>query len=84
MRTTVDIDQPVLNDLKRLQKREGKSLGRLMSDLLAEALGRRRARVEAPPPFRWHATPGRPLADLADKERLYEILDAEVARERRR
>ena len=26
MRTTIDIDDPILKDLKRLQKREGKSL----------------------------------------------------------
>lgn len=38
MRTTIDIDDPVLKDLKRLQKRQGKSLGRLVSDLLAQAL----------------------------------------------
>lgn len=81
MRTTVDIDQPILNDLKRLQKREGKSLGRLMSDLLAEALGRRRTkRAEPPPPFTWNTTRGRPLVDLADKDGIYEILDAEVVR----
>ncbi|KAB2867691.1 MAG: antitoxin, partial [Burkholderiaceae bacterium] len=38
MRTTIDIDDPILKDLKRLQRREGKSLGRLVSDLLAQAL----------------------------------------------
>jgi predicted AAA+ superfamily ATPase len=80
MRTTVDIDTPILNDLKRLQKREGKSLGRLMSDLLAEALGRRRTRAAAPPSFTWHTTSGSPLVDFADKDRLYEILDAEHPR----
>jgi hypothetical protein len=33
MRTTLDIDDPVLKEIKRLQRREGKSLGRLVSDL---------------------------------------------------
>ena len=37
-RTTIDIDAPILRDLKRRQKQEGKSLGRLVSDLLAQAL----------------------------------------------
>ena len=46
MRTTIDIDDPILKDLKRLQKREGKSLGRLVSDLLAQALANSR---KAPP-----------------------------------
>ena len=45
MRTTVDIDDPVLKDLKKLQKREGKSLGRLISDLLAQAIEIGRAHV---------------------------------------
>ena len=84
MRTTVDIDQPILNDLKRLQKREGKSLGRLMSELLAEALGRRRTKPEPTPPFAWNTTRGEPLLDLADKDRVFEILDAEVAPSTRR
>ena len=39
MRTTLDIDDPVLRELKELQTREGKSLGRLVSDLLARAEG---------------------------------------------
>ena len=39
-RTTLDIDESVLRDLKRLQRKQGKSLGRLVSDLLAETLGR--------------------------------------------
>jgi hypothetical protein len=30
MITTADIDDPVLIDLKKLQKKEGKSLGRLI------------------------------------------------------
>lgn len=84
MRTTIDIDQPILNELKRLQKREGKSLGRLMSDLLAEALGRRRSRPEPSPPFTWNTTRGRPLVDLADKDRVYEILDGDVVGPTRR
>jgi hypothetical protein len=84
MRTTVDIDTPVLNELKRMQKREGKSLGRLVSELLAEAIGRRRTHVEEPPPLQWHTTGGAPLIDFADKEALYEALDAEVARTPRR
>jgi hypothetical protein len=35
MRTTVDIDDPILEEVKRLRTVEGKSLGRLISDLLA-------------------------------------------------
>jgi hypothetical protein len=34
MPTTIDIDDPVLEESGRLQDREGKTLGRLVSDLL--------------------------------------------------
>ena len=37
-RITIDIDAPILRELKRLQKREHRSLGKLFSQLLAEAL----------------------------------------------
>ena len=72
-RVTLDIDDPVLRDLKKLQRTEGRSLGRLASDLLAEALGR----LEAPPParaFRWHARAMQPLVDLADKDAVQALL----------
>jgi mRNA-degrading endonuclease RelE of RelBE toxin-antitoxin system len=84
MRTTVDIDPPILRDLKRLQKEEGKSLGRLVSELLAEAIGRRKAPARKSPPLKWNTTSGRLLVDLTDKEAVYEILDAELIRTRRR
>lgn len=77
-RTTVDIDAPILEDLKRLQKREGKSLGRLISDLLAQALGeRRRARAGTRPPFAWTSRPMGARIDLSDKDALHAALDEE-------
>ena len=59
MRTTLDIDDPILRDLKRLQQREGKFLGRLVSDLLGQSLAAQRLGRPAPgalsvgPPGRW-------------------------------
>ena len=38
MRTTIDIDDPILKKIKAIQARDGRSLGRLVSDLLAQAL----------------------------------------------
>ena len=35
MRTTLDIDDRVFRELKRLQAKEGQPLGRLVSELLA-------------------------------------------------
>jgi hypothetical protein len=74
MRTTIDIDDPILKDLKRLQRREGKSLGRLVSDLLARALATER-RDSPPPAFPWLAKPMRARVDLADQDALLDAMD---------
>jgi hypothetical protein len=74
-RTTIDIDGPILRDLKRLQKREGKSLGRLVSDLLAQALSRHDAERAAPRPFRWISRRLGARVDLADKHAVHDLLD---------
>lgn len=78
-RTTVNLDDPVLRDLKRLQKREGKPLGRLMSDLLADAISRREQEAKVTEkPFTWIARPmGQMLVDIEDKEALQELFDRE-------
>jgi hypothetical protein len=77
MRTTIDIDDPILKDVKRLQKREGKSLGRLVSDLLAESLARRRKEPRLEKPFTWiHRGMGAKV-DLRDKELVHSMIDAE-------
>jgi hypothetical protein len=80
-RTTIDIDAPILRDLKRRQKREGKSLGRLVSDLLAQALHDRKV-DQASPSFRWIVRSMRAQIDLADKEAVYEALDRQDDRRR--
>lgn len=75
MRTTLDIDDPILKELKRLQRKEGKSLGRLVSDLLAVAL-RRSGKSAAPPPtFRWTARAMGARYDLSDREALCDAMD---------
>lgn len=76
MRTTIDIDDPILAELKRLQQREGKSMGRLVSDLLAQSLAAKKPAAAKPRTFKWHASPvGEPLVDLADRESLYDAID---------
>lgn len=74
MRTTVDIEAPVLKELKAIQKREGVTLGALVSRLLAEALSRRGRRA-AEPALEWRVQPMRPRVDLADKEAVQALLD---------
>ncbi len=74
-RTTINIDTPILKDLKRLQKRERKSLGRLVSDLLAEALARYRSGSREDRELQWRSQRMNALIDIADKEAVYAALD---------
>jgi hypothetical protein len=75
-RTTVDIDAAVLRDLKRLQKRRGKPLGQLISELVAAALTREETAEEATPPFTWTARAMGARIDLEDKEAVRAALDS--------
>jgi hypothetical protein len=75
-RTTLDIDDPILREIKAIHEREGRSMGAVVSELLAEALARRRpSRPRSP--FRWISRPMRSLVDLTDKEAVYAALDAD-------
>ena len=74
MRTTLDIDDPVLKELKRLQAKEGKSLSRLVSNLLARALKENTESTVAPLPT-WIAKPMGARVNLSDKEAVYRALE---------
>ena len=78
MRTTVDLDAPILRELKRLQKVERKSLGRLVSDLLALALSQRKGPQQERPHFRWISQFMGARVDLRDKEALHAVLDRDA------
>lgn len=71
-RTTLDIDGSVLRELRIRQRREGKTLGQLVSELLAAALSRS---AEPSPPLDWQSAPLHAKIDLEDKEALYKALD---------
>lgn len=75
MRTTIDIDDPILKDLKRLQRVQGKPLGRLVSDLLAKALAD--TKREQPPAkrFEWISRPMGARVDLSDRDALLDAMD---------
>lgn len=75
MRTTIDLDGPILRELKHLQKSEGKSLGRLVSDLLASALAQRKTARSRPASFAWVSRPMGARVDLRDKDAVQAILD---------
>jgi len=67
MRTTLDIDDPILKEVKAIHKKEGRSMGAVVSELLAVALASRRP-SRSRPPFRWTSRPMKALVDLTDKE----------------
>jgi hypothetical protein len=69
MRTTLDIDDPILKEVKAIRQRESRSIGAIVSELLAEALASRRS-ARSRPSFRWTSRPMKPLVDITDKERL--------------
>jgi hypothetical protein len=75
MRTTLDIDDPILRDLKALQAREGKSLGRLVSDLLAQALAASGDLPTEAREFRWFSRAMGARVDLADRDAVLDAMD---------
>jgi hypothetical protein len=75
-RTTLDLDPTVLAELKRRREEEGKSLGRLASELLADALAATE-RSNVPEPFSWTSQPMGARVDLDDKDALFAALEGQ-------
>jgi hypothetical protein len=73
-RTTVDIDASVLRELKKRQVRERKTLGQLVSELLAKAIESENHTPE-PRPFNWVTKDLQPRIDIEDKDALWSVLD---------
>lgn len=74
-RTTIDIEATVLRELERLQKREGKSLGQLVSELVASALATNETE-DSSEPFSWISRPMGARVDLEDKEAVRAALES--------
>jgi len=76
MRTTVDIDDPILEELKRLNSKEKVSLSRLVNDLLARALREARPPLSGPESGpAWIAKPMGARVDLEDKDAVYALME---------
>ncbi len=75
-RTTIDIDTPILEEIRAIQKREKRSMGKIVTQLLAEALTLRKF-SDGPPKFQWISQPMNARVDVSDKDALYAILDKE-------
>lgn len=74
MRTTIDLDPTVLRDLRQRARQEGKSLGRVASEVLSAAL-ERDAPVAPVPPLAWSSRPMGVRVDLEDPEALRRAMD---------
>jgi hypothetical protein len=73
-RTTIDIETPILEEIRKFQKKDGRSLGQIISQLLAEALGHRKTKNKDLQ-IKWTFRPMKALVNLSDKDTLYRILD---------
>jgi hypothetical protein len=72
-RTTIDIDARVLQRLKERKRREGKTLGQLVSELLAGALADQGPRK--PHQLGWTSQSMGARVDLEDKEAVQRALE---------
>ena len=71
-RTTLDLDDAVLRELKERRQREGKPLGVIASELLTQAMA-----VEPPSraDLEWVAQPMAVRVDLEDKDAVWAALE---------
>lgn len=74
MRTTLDLDPTVLRELKLRANREGKSLGRLASEVLSAAM-QPETRRRPPAPLAWSTRPMTARVNLDDPEAVRRALD---------
>jgi hypothetical protein len=77
MRTTIDIDKPILDELKLLGKKRKKTVGQLVSELLATTLNQVQSEESARSKrlFHWNSKPMGARIDIADKDALFAAID---------
>lgn len=73
-RTTINIDATILAELKKRSRREGKSMGRIVSELVARNLSEA---DQEPGQLEWTTQKMGARFDIEDKERLRDVLDEE-------
>ena len=75
MKTTLLIPDPVFDDLKRQAAKRGTTLSALAAELLRKGLTERPKPIKLPPLPKFNA--GSAWVDVADRDALYDVLDAE-------
>ena len=73
-RTTVNIDASVLRELKRRARKEGKTLGQLISEIVAAALATE-AQDAGAQTLAWTSKAMAARVDIEDKDALYAALE---------
>ncbi len=72
----MDIANRILREVKAIHEKEGRAMGVIVSELLADVLARRRP-SRARPSFRWTTGSMRARVDLADKDSVDAVLDGD-------
>jgi hypothetical protein len=78
MRTTINLDDHVLNDARLLARQTGKTLSAIIEDALRERLARRAASGQCVDTFRLHTFTGnglQPGVDLDNSAALRDLMD---------
>ncbi|MFW5636642.1 MAG: hypothetical protein ACOC3A_08285 [Thermodesulfobacteriota bacterium] len=65
-----------MEEIRAIQKREKRSMGKIVTQLLSEALAVRKSPSKSPT-FKWITKSMNAQVDLSDKDALYAILDKE-------
>lgn len=73
MKTTLNIDDTVMADLKREAARQGRTMSELVEVALRLLLRRDREPGTLPPLPTFHS--GGPLIDIADRDALYQAME---------
>ena len=82
-RTTIILDKPVLKRVREKARKEGKTLKDTLTEIILAGLNRPPRKRETLPELpSFHL--GRPLVDVANRTRLYEMWDKEESEEKGR
>jgi hypothetical protein len=73
MKTTLNIDDKVMIDLKREAARQGRTMSEMVETALRLLLRSRQTQSEIPPLPTFQS--GGPLVDIADREALYQAME---------
>ena len=75
MKTTLNIDDTVMAELKREAARQGRTMSEMVETALRLLLRSQRKRGTLPPLPTFHG--GRELVDIADRDALYRAMEEE-------